>query len=93
MFTDLLFIVLFLFAAFVMFDWGRIWLYARKNGFIKIVGIKAVGLVLDKTTHDYLWRREYVGYRLWTYFIHALAWVTALVFLYAAGFLTYFHLF
>lgn len=65
---------LMLFVGFIVFDWGRIWWYARRHGVIKFEGSGK----LDKSGHPWRWEREYLWYKVWTWFIRVATWVIAL---------------
>lgn len=66
--------VLMLFVAFMVFDWSRIWWYARRHGIIKYNGRGD----LDHSAHPYRWSSEYLLYRIWTWVIRVAAWLICL---------------
>lgn len=65
--------LLMLFVALVIYDWGRIWWYSRRHGYIKITDTK----VGDYNDPPWRWEQAYLGYKLWTWFIRVLTWVLA----------------
>lgn len=70
---DVLLGLLMFFIALIVFDWGRIWWFARRHGYIKMQGARLGG------TSDPPWRWEasYLGYKIWTWFVRVLTWVIA----------------
>lgn len=65
---------LMLFVGFIVFDWGRIWWYARRNGVIKYTR----AFELSPTVEPWRWEHEYLGYKIWTWVIRVATWLIAL---------------
>lgn len=65
---------LMMFVGFIVFDWGRIWWYARRHGVIRYDH----GGELSPAAVPYRWEREYLGYKIWTWFIRVATWLIAL---------------
>lgn len=63
--------LLMLFIAFMVFDWGRIWWYARRHGYIKLP------THVNELARPTRWEREYLGYKIWTWTIRVMAWIIA----------------
>ncbi len=68
---DLALAALMLFVGFVVFDWGRIWWYARRHGYIKLP------THVNELVRPTRWEQSYLGYKLWTWFIRILTWFIA----------------
>lgn len=65
---------LMLFVGFIVFDWGRIWWYARRHGVIRY---HRNGKLYDLPA-SWSWANEYLGYKVWTWFIRIATWLIAL---------------
>lgn len=63
--------LLFIFIAFALFDWSRIWWYARRHGIIRFGKERNI-------QEPYRWQREYLGYKVWTWLVRVVAWLASL---------------
>lgn len=59
--------LLMLFVAFMVFDWARIWWYARRYGRI------LVPRYLYKGQPPTRWEAAYLGYKVWTWLVYLAA--------------------
>lgn len=66
--------LLMFFVAFMVFDWGRIWWYARRHGVIRY----ARDGELHPSAVPWRWEGEYLGYKVWTWLVRVAAWAIAL---------------
>lgn len=70
---DLALAALMLFVGFIVFDWGRIWWYARRHGVIRYGRHGSLGGELGPTV-PWRWEQSYLGYKLWTWLIRVATW-------------------